>query len=287
MIHLIADTTSCLPIEETKQKGIDYIPQIIVFGEETYRDDTEMNAATFLKRLRASSVLPKTAAPPPALYTPIFQEKAVPGDTVIVICPSNDLSGTYRSAKIASQDFPDADIRVIDTRLVAGGLGAVVNQSLKWVGEGLDADAITSKITEMSKREHVYFALDTLEYLFKGGRIGAAKALFGSLLQVKPILTIANGLIEPCESQRTHKRAISRLKEIAVAECPQDSDAHFCIMHGDALEEAQQLAADLGPALNIPVNQIPIYDLPPAILVHSGPGIIGFSFFIANQEQSN
>ena len=286
MIHIIADTTSCIPTEQAKQKGIYYNPQIIVFGEESYRDDTEMNSETFLKRMRASATLPKTAAPPPALYTPIYKEKSEQGDTIIVICPSNNLSGTFRSAEVAAKDFPDADIRVIDTQLVAGGLGAVVLQAKKWVDEGLDADTITSKILEMSKREHVYFAVDTLEYLYKGGRIGAAKALFGSLLQVKPILTIAKGLIEPCESQRTHKRAITRLKEIALAECPQDNNAHFCIMHGDALEEARQLAVDLGPALNIPVNQIPIYNLPPAILVHSGPGIVGLSFFIANKEQS-
>lgn len=283
MIHIIADTTSCIPPSEATAKGLFYIPQIIVFGEDTYRDDTEMNALTFLKRLRTSPTLPKTAAPPPALYTPIFREYAPHGDTIIVICPSNDLSGTYRSAQVAAKDFPDADIRIIDSRLVAGGLGAVVIQALQWVNDGLDADTVCSKIEEMARREHVYFALDTLEYLFKGGRIGAAKALFGSLLQVKPILSIVKGLIEPCESQRTHRRAITRLKEIIISDCPHDHSAHLCIMHGDAEDEARQLAQDLAGDLQIPVDQIPIYDLPPAILVHSGPGVIGASFFIAHQ----
>lgn len=283
MIHIIADTTSCIPPSEATQKGLYYIPQIIVFGEDTYRDDTEMNALLFLKRLRASPILPKTAAPPPALYTPIFRESSSHGDTIVVICPSNDLSGTYRSAEVAAKDFPEADIRIIDTRLVAGGLGAVVNQAIQWVAEGLDADTIVAKIQEMASREKVFFAVDTLEYLYKGGRIGAAKALFGSLLQVKPILSVSNGLIEPCDNQRTHKRALMRLKEIILSDCPHDLNAHLSVMHGDAEDEARQFAQELSGALNIPLDQIPIYDLPPAILVHSGPGIIGASFFVAEK----
>lgn len=280
MIKIIADTTSCMPIDEAKQLDIGYIPQIIVFGEASYRDDTEMDARTFLKRLRTSPSLPKTAAPPPALYAPLYREISERGDTIIVVCPSADVSGTFRSATMAAQDFPNADIRIIDTRLVAGGLGAVVKQAQKWLSEGQSADDIVGNIKEMSRRERVYFALDTLEYLYKGGRIGGAKALFGSLLQVKPILTFVNGQIEPCDSQRTHKRAIMRLKEIVMASCPHNAAAHLCVMHGDAEEEAMQMATDLGGMLGIPAADIPIYDLPPAILVHSGPGIVGASFFV-------
>jgi DegV family protein with EDD domain len=281
MIKIIADTSSCIPPNQAKQLGIDYIPQIIIFGEETYRDDTEMDSRTFIKRLRTSPVLPKTAAPPPALYSPIFREAAEQGDSAIVICPSADVSGTYRSVKVAAQEFPNADIRIIDSRLVAGGLGSVVIEALKWAKAGLTADAVVSNIQEMAKREKVYFAVDTLEYLYKGGRIGAAKALFGSLLQVKPILTFLDGVTTPFESQRTHKRALARVKEMILADCPCDSSAHLCVMHGDAEEECQQLAVELSGLLGIPAAEIPIYDLPPAILVHAGPGIIGASFFVS------
>jgi DegV family protein with EDD domain len=182
VIKIVADTTSCISPAEAKQLGIYYLPQIIVFGEETFRDDTEMNAISFLKRLRTSPVLPKTAAPPPAMYTPIFQEQSEQGHTVIVVAPTADMSGTYRSACVAAQDFPNADIRVIDTKIVAGGLGAVVKQALKWANDGLEPDVVVEKIVEMSSRHRVFFVVDTLEFLFRGGRIGAAKALFGSLL---------------------------------------------------------------------------------------------------------
>lgn len=288
MIKIVADTLSCISLEEAQKLGIYYIPQIIVFGEETFRDDTEMDAITFLKRLRASSSLPKTAAPPPALYTPIFRELSEQGHTIIVIAPSAQVSGTYRSASVAAQDFPNADIRVIDTLLIAGGLGAVVKQALRWAEAGLSPDEVVQKIEEMSKRHQLYFVVDTLEYLYKGGRIGAAKALFGSLLQVKPILTLRDGHTEAAESQRTHKRAIARLKEIVLSDCPRDPEAHLCVMHGDAEELARSIAAEMSTHLGVPVESIPIYDMTPAILVHAGPGVVAMAYFLdRKQSQQN
>jgi DegV family protein with EDD domain len=280
MVKIVADTTSCIPPDEAEQLGVYYLPQIIVFGEETYRDDSEMDPRTFLKRQKISAVLPKTAAPPPAMYTPIFAELSEKGDTIIVLCPSATVSGTFRGATVAAQDFPNADIRIIDTLLIAGGLGAVVKQALAWANEGIDADTIVTRVKEMCLRERIYFLVDTLEYLYKGGRIGAAKALFGSLLQMKPILTFRDGQIKPFDSQRTHKRAIAKLKEIVMEDCPREPAAHISIMHGDSEDIARQCAEDLGAQLGIPIHEIPIYDLTPAILVHSGPGVIAISYFV-------
>lgn len=285
MVKIIADTTSCISPAEAQQLGIYYIPQLIVFGEETYRDDCEMDSRQFLKRLRGSQVLPKTAAPPPALYMPVYREIAAQGHAAIVITPSQTVSGTYRSALTAKQDFlqecPDADIRVIDTQLIAGGLGAVVKRALNWANSGMDADALIENIMEMSNREHVYFLVDTLEFLYRGGRIGAAKALFGSLLQVKPILTVRKGQVEAVESQRTHRRGLERLKELVLEDCPRDPDAHLCLMHGDAEELAQSIAGEMAGILGVPAESVPVYDLTPAILTHSGPGVIGIAYFVA------
>ncbi len=280
MIKIVADTTSCISPAEAEQLGVYYLPQIIVFGEETYRDDTEMDPRTFLKRQKISPVLPKTAAPPPALYTPIYQELSEAGHTILVLCPSANVSGTFRGATVAAQDFPNADIRILDTNLIAGGLGAVVKQALIWANEGLDADTVVTKIQELCSRERIYFLVDTLEYLYKGGRIGAAKALFGSILQMKPILTFSEGVIKPFDSQRTHKRALARLKEVVLENCPKNSCALLSIMHGDSEDIAQQCAEELSSLLAIPLSEIPIYDLTPAILVHSGPGVIAISFFV-------
>lgn len=279
MITIVGDTTSCLSLADAQKNGIAYIPQIIVIGEETYRDDTEMNPIQFLERQKTSPVLPKTAAPPPVMYNPIYETHAKPGDTVIVLTPSAQVSGTFRSAEVAAQEFPGADIRVIDTQIIAGGLGRLLLQAKSWVDEGLDADTVVARCMEMIKRHRVYFVVDTLEFLFKGGRIGAASALVGSLLQMKPILTFKEGHTEPFEKQLTHRRAVARLKEVILAECAPGEAGRLCIMHGNAEAEARTIAAELAPKLGVPVESVWISDLTPAILVHSGPGVIAASFF--------
>lgn len=281
MVKIVADTTSCLPLAEAQARGIGYLPQIIVIGDETYRDDTEMNAIQFLARQRVSPVLPKTAAPPPSMYNPIYEAASAQGQSVLVLTPPATVSGTYRSAMVAAQDFPNADIHVVDTNIIAGGLATVVMKAQEWAEQGLDVQAIIEKVHEMCSRHRVYFVVDTLEYLFKGGRIGAAKALFGSLLQMKPILTLKDSQIAAFESQRTQKRAIARLKEVVLAECAHGIEGYLSIMHGDAEEQARQIAQELAPALDITEGQIPIYDLTPAILVHVGPGVLVTAFFVA------
>lgn len=277
MITIVADTTSSIPTAKAEQLGLPYIPQIIIFGDESFRDDIELDPKSFVTRLRASPTLPKTAAPPPALYHPIYEKYAGDGHTVIVIAPSSDLSGTVRSAEVAAGDFPGRDIRVVDSRTVGSGLATIVLAALDWVKQGLDADTIVARIQDMSKRQRVLIVVDTLEYLYKGGRIGGAKMLMGSLLQMKPILQLQNGRIEPLESQRTKRRALARIKELVSRDAAHAEDAFITIMHGDTEAEAIEFANELKAALG--VFEIGIYDLPAAVLTHSGPGVIAVSYF--------
>ncbi len=277
MIKIVSDTTSCISTADAKHMGIGYLPQIIVFGTESYRDDYELTTEQFLTKLKASATLPKTAAPAPALYTPIYEEFAANGNTVIVLCPSKEVSGTYRSATVAAQEFPTADIRVIDTFTVGPALGTLVKMSLEWAEQGVDADAIVERILEKGKGVRIYFYVETLEYLYKGGRIGAASALMGSLLQVKPILQFAEGKIQPYETQRTKKRAIARLVEIIKAECPKCDTSCLALLESDAMETANALGKDFENHFGC--DKIEIFDLPPAIVVHAGPGVIAASFF--------
>jgi len=282
MVKIVADTTSSISPEEARRLGIAYMPQIIVFGDQNYRDDTEMDTQTFLKRLKTSSSLPKTAAPPPALYTPVYEKLISEGHSILVICPSAEVSGTVRSATLAAKDFPEADIRIIDSRSLGSGLASLVLEANQWANQGLDAETIENKVKEMASREHVYFLVDTLEYLYKGGRIGGASALLGSLLQVKPILTLKDGRAESAETQRTKRRALTRLHELVIEFYPKDGEGFLTIMHGDAEDEAKKLGQDLGDLLGI--SNIPIYPLPPAVLVHAGPGVLAASCFSSKND---
>ena len=278
MVKIVADTTAGLPREMLKTLGIPLIPQIVVFGEESFRDDTELDTAAFLEKLKAAKELPKTAAPAPAVYNPIYAEAEQRGESVIVIAPSEKVSGTVRAATVAAQDFPKADVRVVDSMTIAGNLASLVLMAEGWAKAGLDAQPIISRLNNWIPRGRIYFLVNTLEYLQKGGRIGGAKALLGELLQVKPILCLRNGQVEPFEQQRTKKRAMARLVEIIEEQCPKSTEAHLCVMQADAMEEAEALAAELRSRMNL--ISIPIYELPPAIVVHGGPGVLGIGFFV-------
>jgi len=278
MVTIVADTTSTLSVAEAKSLGVPYLPQVIIFGEESYRDDSEINTETFLRKLKESPTLPKTSAPPPSLYTPIFEEILARGDSIVVVAPSTEMSGTYRSATTAAQEFPGADIHVVDTRTIAAGLGVLVRHSVKWAKEGLSPEKIVENIHALQARERVYFYVDTLEYLHKGGRIGGATMLVGSVLQIKPLLCIRDGIIQPLEQQRTKKRATTRLIELITQELPKKNDSFIHIMQGDALEDAHWFSEQFNEKLGL--SEIPIVELPPAIVVHAGPGVMGFSFFV-------
>jgi DegV family protein with EDD domain len=277
MIHLIADTISSISVEEAKELGLYYLPQIVIFGDKSYRDDSEMDSETFIKRLKESTQLPKTSAPYPSLYYPILEKLEKTGEPVLVICPSAKVSGTVRSVETALHDFPNADFHMVDTKLVASGLGSVVRKAVEWQKQGLPVDTVKKNIIEMSARNRTYFLVDTLEFLHKGGRIGAAQALVGSVLQMKPILCIKNGQVEPVVTERTRKKAMAKFLDLVLSECPKDESAFLSVLHGGVFEQANDLANTLKKELGI--ADIPITFLPPAILVHAGPGVLGVSFF--------
>lgn len=279
MVKIVADTTSGIPRLELKRLGIPLLPQIVVFGEESFRDDFEIDTATFLKKLKSSKELPKTAAPAPALYHPIYEEARSNGEGLVVITPSAKVSGTFRAATLAAQDFPGLEVQVVDSMTIAGNLASLVIMADGWAKAGANADEIVNRLNQWIPRGRIYFLVNTLEYLQKGGRIGGAKALIGELLQVKPVLCVRNGQVEPFEQLRTKRRAVARLLEIVEKECPNNIEAHLCVMQADAPAEAEELVTSLKERLNLSV--IPVYELPPAIVVHGGPGALAIGFFVS------
>jgi len=277
MVKIIADTTCGLPLKELEEMGVDVIPQIIIFDEKPYKDDHEIDTPTFLSKLKQAKELPKTAAPPPALYEPLYKKYAQEGQSILIPAPSTELSGTYRSAEVASEMVPEADVHIIDTRTIAGGLGVLVKKAKTWSDQGMSAEDIVKKLRAFAKREVVYFLVDTLEYLHKGGRIGNASFLIGSVLQMKPILGLEDGKVTAVEKQRTSVKALNRLKTLVLEECPHCEENEITVSHCGGEERANQLAQSLAEALDL--KFIPVYEVPPAIVVHGGPGIISVSFF--------
>ena len=279
MVHIITDTTSVLPEKFARRYQIPVIPQIVSFGEESFYEELEIDRSTFLQRLRTSSIMPKTAAPPPELFCREFGRLVPTGQPILCIHPTSEASGTVRSAEVAKMDFPDADIRVIDTRTIGSALGSFVQIAAEMAAADQSADIIEAHLRSLIPRGRIYFLVSTLEYLARGGRIGGAAALVGGVLQIKPILTIHDGKVDQFEKERTHKRALQRLKEIVLEQIPRTPDAYLTIMHAGVPDQGQALAFDLAQSLGI--DSVPVFDVPPAIVTHGGPGILAAAFFVS------
>lgn len=278
MTIIVADTTCGLPHEILEKRGIPLIPQVVMFGEESYHDDKDFDTAVFLQKLKASRNLPKTAAPEPSLYFPIFEKARRKGESVVVVAPTGKASGTVRSAQIAAQDFQDVNVCIVDTQTVSCNLASLVLVADDMAKAGKSAEEVVAKLNGMIPRGRLYFVVDTLEYLAKGGRIGGAKKLLAELLEIKPILQVKDGQVEPFEQQRTKRRALARLVDVAAESCKGGDDAHLCVLQVAAEKEAESLVEQLKSRIS--VDNIPIYQLPPAIVVHAGPKAMGIGFFI-------
>jgi DegV family protein with EDD domain len=277
-VRVVTDTTAALPRAYVEAHHVENVPQIILFGEESFQEEYEISFADFVRRLRASKQLPKTAAPPPGLMIEAYRRQLAEADTILSLHPSTEVSGTVRSAQTAKEEaFPDADIRILDTRTVGANLASMVMVAVEWAESGVSADEIVERLQAMIPRGRIYFLVATLEYLQKGGRIGGASALIGAMLQIKPILQLRDGRVEPLEKVRTYHQALQRLKELVIEQCPRDPSAHLSVMNADQVEAAERLARELESMLG--AKHVPVYNVGASITAHGGPGILAVAFF--------
>jgi DegV family protein with EDD domain len=277
MIKIIADTTCCIPVEKLKELGVDFVPQIITFGDVSYRDDNELSTSAFLEKLSVAKNLPGTAAPPPALYNPIYERILNDGDIALVLAPSTKLSGTFRSATVAADEYNSDRIHIIDTKTIAGNLGTIVLKAKVWADQGISISELIERIEDLSARDQTYFLVPTMEYLHKGGRIGGAAKLIGTLLQIVPILTLRDGGIEVYDKVRSLKQATSNLVELNTSICENNPEAYLTIGQGDSQLLLDKISNQLQDRLEL--AEIPSYIAPPAIIVHAGPGLVVTSCF--------
>lgn len=290
MVKIIGDTTSGLPEAYARQHDILIIPQVINIDGVSYLEGVDIDYPTFLTRLAAARELPKTAAPYPDLFVEAFRHFAPSKEPILCILPSAIVSGTVRSATVAlqmaiEQGLTDLDVRIIDTQLIASPVATLLKLAVEWAATGLDADTIEAGVRSMAQRGKIYFSVETLKYLAMGGRIGGAAALIGSALRVKPVLTFKDGQVEAFEKIRTHKRAVDRLKELVETQISRSGDGFLSIMHANVEDEAQELADEMRARLGI--AEVPILAVPPAIVTHGGPGVLGVGFFTDGQGQIN
>lgn len=277
-VRIVTDSSCDLPPALTGEQGITVVPLTVRFGNEELVDRVDLTPAEFWERSARSAVLPETAAPSPGSFEQAFRAAATEGegaDGVVCINLSSKLSATSQSAEAAAKAVAGTiPVRVVDSRSVTMGLGMIVLAAARRAEEGAGIDEVAAAAEDAAGRCRVFGTLDTLENLKKGGRIGGAQALLGSLLSIKPVIEVRDGAVEPGPKQRTRSRALKYLVDQVAAE---SSIEHLSVMHGAAPDVGNFLDM-LAP--HFPRERIVVADLGAVIGAHTGPRTIGVAYLV-------
>ncbi len=277
-ISVVTDSTSDLPPHLAAQHNIHVMPQILIMGQQTWLDGIDIDAPRFYELLHSSSEFPTTSQPSVQAFQELFLKAAQGSEGIVAILISDELSGTLNSARAAADTLPDIPIDIIDSRGASMQLGLIALQAARAAEAGHDIQAVGDAARSLIGRCYVYFVVDTLEYLHRGGRIGAAARIFGSAMNLKPILKIADGTVTPITRVRTRRKALRKLHELIAADISPGDSVRMAVLHVAAAVEAARIGAELQEKHN-PVELIQT-EAGPVIGAHVGPGAIGVAFFV-------
>lgn len=278
-VAVVTDSTSDLPAELALQHKITVVPLYVHFGEEAYKDGIDIQADQFYSRLQSENVFPTTSAPSAGIFMEVYRELAKDHDAVISLHLSSKVSATYSAAKQAADELKGEGIQVeaVDTLQASMALGLVAVRVAELAAEAASLDDLVKQANELSSRAKFTGLVETLEYLQKGGRIGKAQALLGSLLRIKPILALVDGEAHAVERARTRSRGIERIKALVKEAVPLES---LCVLHTTDHQLADEIANDL--AEFGPNGKPLVAQLGPVVGTYLGPGMLGFGMIRAS-----
>ena len=275
-IRIVTDSASDISLEEAEDLGIEIVPLSIRFGEAEYTDLVDLSVSDFYQKMAESDLLPSTAAPSPGAFEAAFKKCAEAGaEGVICINLSLALSATGQAAQLAADALADTlPVKCIDSKSITCGLGTIIRKAAGAAKDGGSMDEIVALVENLANRTRIFATLDTLENLKKGGRIGGAKAMLGTMLQFKPCLDLSSGEVVEAGRQRTRKKSLIWLKEVLESE---GEISELSIIHGDApdVEEFATLISDI-----VPRDQIRINQLGAVIGTHGGPRVLGVTYLV-------
>jgi len=275
MVKIVTDIEAKLTPELMERFGITTMPLWIHFGEESFQEGVNLTRDAFYERLTTSGEFPKTSQATVGQFVELYRPLLEAGHEIVSIHLSGGLSGTYESAVGAARELAQegAQISVVDSRQVSVAQSLMVWRAGEWAEEGLGHEEIAARLEPMCKHLRIFFMVDTLEYLRRGGRIGGAAALLGTVLQIKPILTIRDGLIDAHDKARTRQRALLRLKELVLETAAGHTGVDLGVVHVQCPAAAETLAEKLSETLKPKRMMVDV--LGPALGAHTGPGLVG------------
>ena len=275
---VVLDSTADLPDPSSRHPNWRLVPLYVRFGDETFRDHVELSAEDFYGRLRSASAQPQSSQPTPADFAQAFEGLAH-FDRILVVAISARLSGTAESARLAAQGVDRGDrIKVIDSASASGGIVILADAIQRRLERGTTDEEIDELVARFKREAGLLFTVDTLDYLVRGGRVGKASGLAGQLLNVKPILTIRDGEVEPLKRVRGRAKALVEFERLFAEETEDSPALHVGVAHADAADAADDLAARLRtarPSASFDFHAI----LGPVIGTHGGPGTLGLFWF--------
>ncbi|MBR1873771.1 MAG: DegV family protein [Eubacterium sp.] len=278
MVRIITDSLSDITLERGKELGIDIMCLNVRFGDEEYVCGKEMSNEQFYEKLETSPNPPSSSAVNPAAFTEIFNKYLDAGDEIVAVMFSSSMSATYQNAVIAAEEINSPKLHVIDTQTGLNGEGLLVEYAVKLRDEGKSADEIEKSIRDILPKIRVYLVVDTMEYLKRGGRISASKALVGQLFHVHPVMQILPDGARPIDKVKGKKSSSAWLVNKLVAE-PASTDFPIVIEHSNAVDRAAALQSEI-VAAGI-TNDFITNCIGPIIGTHAGPNCLSIGYVIA------
>ncbi len=275
-VAIITDSSAYLPQYLVHELGIHVVPLTLHWEEESYRDGEDIRAEEFYERLAESDSIPTTSQTTVGEFEQLFRDLLGKDLAVFAVLISSDISGTVESAWQAQTSFPDAPLEVMDSRLVSMALGFMVISVARAAKAGASLAECKALAEEVYPKIGVYFTVDTLKYLNKGGRINTAKRLVGSALNIKPLMEIRDGKIELVESVRSRKKAVRRMLDLVERDIADREPVRISTFHAAAEEDNKALMAEAVERFN-PVETITTY-VSPVIGAHTGPGTLSIAY---------
>ena len=277
-VAIVTDSTAYIPAELIEKHNIHVIPQILNWEGESLLDGVDILPDAFYERLKTSGIIPTSSQPSPGQFADFFAKVAETAESIVGIFISEHLSGTLASAHAAAQTLPEIPIEIVDSRSTTMGLGLITLAAARTAERGHSHAEVAQVARDLVSRMRVLFVVDTLEYLHKGGRIGGAQRLFGSLLSIKPVLHLEDGRIEPLASVRTKRKAIEHMLSAVEDETRGQMHIRAAVFDASAPQHVDMVYTLVKQRIN--PDELIQASLSPVIGTHVGPGTVGIAYYV-------
>ncbi len=280
-VAVVTDSSANIPAELVQQLNIHVVPIPLMYGTRTYLDGVDITAEEVYQRLRLEKQIPTTSAPSVGDFLRLYAAAAQEASGIVSIHMSTKLSSTYNAAAVASQLLDGVPVRVVNCGTAAMGQGFVVLEAARAAAGGASLDEVVSRANEVAPKVRLLFTLDTFEYLHRSGRVSGPAALAGSMLQIKPIVCLADGHVEVLARPRTRRKAIQAILA-QMGELVGDRPVHVAVSHADVPEEAEELRRRVEEQFHC--VELYVTEFTPVMGAHTGPGVLGVAFYAEETE---